>query len=285
MSPIARVFSVLNLILAVFFLAWASNSLATSQAFKLKYEGEIAMHQETEDTLKGQISTLETERDLARGEADTFRNERDNSTQRADRLDQDLNQVRSDLSESAATTEKFSNLFESMEANNLQLQGDKDRAVEARHEAEGAKESAQEAQQVAESNLVDAQSEIESLNNTVGDKEVEAVALNRTISELETQLATVVELTGVSFDQITAQPAIDATVVRAVHEISPGIVALNRGSAHGVKVGYTFEIFNGNEYKGQVRVENVRANMCTALVTTPVSGTQIGQGDSAATRL
>ena len=285
MSPIARVFSVLNLILAVFFLAWASNSLATSQAFKEKYEGEVAMHQETEETLKSQISTLETERDLARGEAETFRNERDNSTQRADRLDQDLNQVRSDLSESVATTQKFSNSFDSMEANNQQLQGDKDRAVEARHEAEGSKESAQEAQQVAESNLVDAQDEIEGLGNTVSDKEIEIVALNRSISELETQLATVVELTGVSFDQITAQPAIDATVVQAVHNIPPGLVALNRGSTDGVKVGYTFEIFNGNEYKGQVRVENVRTNMCTALVTTSVSGTMIGQGDSAATRL
>jgi ribosome-associated protein len=113
----------------------------------------------------------------------------------------------------------------------------------------------------------------------------EVVALNSRIAALDTQLTTVVELTGVSFDQITAQPAIDATVVRAVHEISPGIVALNRGSSDGVKVGYTFEIYNGNEYKGQVRVENVRAEMCTALVTTSVSGTKIGQGDSAATRL
>ena len=157
--------------------------------------------------------------------------------------------------------------------------------VEARHEAEGSKESAEEAQQEAESNLVDAQGEIESLNNMVSDKEAEIVALNSTISELNPQLATVVELTGVSFDQITAQPAIDATVVRAVHDISPGLVALNRGSESGVKVGYTFEIYNGGQYKGQVRVENVRPNMCTALVTTAVSGTKIGQGDSAATRL
>lgn len=285
MSPIARVFSVLNLILAVFFLAWASNSLATSQAFKQKYEAEVAMHQETEETMKTQISTLETERDLARGEADTFRNERDNSTQRADRLDQDLSQVRRDLSESAANTEKLTNSFDALQANNQQLQGDKDRSVEARYEAEGAKESAQEAQQVAESSLSEAQNEIEGLNNMISDKQAEIVALNRQISALDTQLTTVVELTGVSFDQITAQPAIDATVVRAVHEISPGIVALNRGSSDGVKVGYTFEIYNGNEYKGQVRVENVRAEMCTALVTTSVSGTKIGQGDSAATRL
>jgi len=285
MSPIARVFSVLNLILAASFLAWASTTLAHSQDYKRKYETEQAAHQMTQTEKDTQISELETLRDTARNEAETLRSERDGHEETANRLEGDLSQSRSDLSESQANTQRLTNSVDAIQENNRQLQGDKDRAVEARHEAEGAKESADEAQQEAESNLVDAQSEIESLNNTVADKEVEIVALNRTISELGTQLTTVVELTGVSFDQITAQPAIDATVVRAVHEISPGLVALNRGSEAGVKVGYTFEVYNGGQYKGQVRVENVRPNMCTALVTTSVSGTQIGQGDSAATRL
>lgn len=285
MSPIARVFSVLNLILAASFLAWASTTLAHSQDYKRKYEAEQAAHQTTMTEKDAQISELETLRDTARNEAETLRSERDSHEERANRLEGDLSQSRSDLSEAQANTQRLTNSVDAIQENNRQLQGDKDRAVEARHEAEGAKESAEEAQQEAESNLVDAQGEIESLNNMVADKETEIVALNSTISELNTQLATVVELTGVSFDQITAQPAIDATVVRAVHDISPGLVALNRGSEAGVKVGYTFEIYNGGQYKGQVRVENVRPNMCTALVTTAVSGTTIGQGDSAATRL
>ena len=63
-----------------------------------------------------------------------------------------------------------------------------------------------------------------------------------------------------------------------------GLVALNVGSAAGVKRGMTFEIFNGRTYKGQVRVENVHENMCSALIVgTPTAA--IGQGDSAATNL
>ena len=285
MSPIARIFSILNLVLAASFLAWASTTLAHSQDYKRQYEKEVAAHESTTTEMNDQISEITASRDQARTEAASHLVERDTATERADRLDGDLDQVRSDLSDSQSNTQRLTNSVDAIQENNRQLQGDKDRAVESRHEAERAKESAEESQQEAESNLVDAQSEIEALNNTVSDKDTEIVALNRTISELDTQLTTVVELTGVSFDQITAQPAINATVVRAIHDISPGIVALNRGSEEGVKVGYTFEIFNAGEYKGQVRVENVRANMCTALVTTTAPGTQIGQGDSAAPRL
>jgi len=285
MSPIARVFSVLNLILAASFLAWASTTLAHSQDYKRKYESEQADHATTTEEKNDQISELETLRDRARTEAESFRTERDSVTERANRIDGDLSQVRSDFSDSQANTQRLTNSVDAIQENNRQLQSDKDRAVESGHEAGRAKESAEEAQQEAESNLVDAQSDIEGLNNAISDRDTEIVALNRTISDLETQLATVVELTGVSFDQITAQPSIDATVVRAVHDISPGLVALNQGSEKGVKVGYTFEIYNGGQYKGQVRVENVRPNMCTALITTAVTGTQIGQGDSAATRL
>ena len=285
MSPIARIFSVLNLILAASFLAWASTTLAHSQDYKRQFEGEQAAHATTVDEKDAEISELAKVRDRARTEADSFRASRDSAEENVTRLEGDLAQVRSDLSESQANTQRLTNSVDAIQENNRQLQSDKDRAVETRHEAERAKESAEEAQQSAESNLVDADGEIEGLNNSISDQDAEIVALSRTISELETQLTTVVELTGVSFSQITAQPAIDAIVVRAVHDISPGLVALNRGAEDGVKVGYTFEIYNGSQYKGQVRVENVRQNGCTALVTTSVSGTRIGQGDSAATRL
>jgi myosin heavy subunit len=285
MSPIARIFSVLNLILAASFLAWASTTLAHSQDYKRKYEAEQAAHETTTNDMEAEISEHKTGRDQAVTEAESFRNARDSANERVDRLEGDLGQLRSDLSESQANTQRLTNSVDAIQENNAKLQNDKDRAVETRHEAERAKESAESSQQEAESNLVDAQGEIEGLTNTVSDRDAEIVALNRSISELGTQLTTVVELTGVSFSEITAQPAIDATVVRAVHTISPGLVALNRGTKDGVKVGYTFEIYNGAQYKGQVRVENVRQNMCTALVTTSVSGTLIGQGDSAATRL
>ena len=80
-------------------------------------------------------------------------------------------------------------------------------------------------------------------------------------------------------------PLINGVVIEALYDVEPGLVAINKGTADNVKRGYTFDIYNGADYKGRVRVENVRENSCTAIVTQPVDGKRIGQGDKAATRL
>jgi len=80
-------------------------------------------------------------------------------------------------------------------------------------------------------------------------------------------------------------PLIQGAVLQVVGDMEPGLVAINKGTADGVKRGYTFEIFNGRTYKGMVRVESVRENMCTAVIIRNVAGTTINQGDGAATRI
>ena len=60
---------------------------------------------------------------------------------------------------------------------------------------------------------------------------------------------------------------------------------LNVGSDAGVTAGMTFELYRGSTYKGQVRVQKVLNNMCSALIVRPVAGQTVGQGDSASTRL
>ena len=62
-------------------------------------------------------------------------------------------------------------------------------------------------------------------------------------------------------------------------------VAVNVGSVQGVKRGYTFEIFDGATYKGQVRIEFVHGDMASGLITRTVPGQSIRQGDGATTRL
>jgi hypothetical protein len=67
--------------------------------------------------------------------------------------------------------------------------------------------------------------------------------------------------------------------------VAPGLVAINVGSNKGVKRGYTFEIYDGGTYKGQVRVEFVHADMCSGLITRTAPGQSMRQGDGATTRL
>ena len=65
MSPIGRIFTVLNLILAAAFLGWASNTLATSKQFKDKYETEKTAHDATRQEKDEEISTFNQAFDLA----------------------------------------------------------------------------------------------------------------------------------------------------------------------------------------------------------------------------
>ena len=53
MSPIGRIFIVLNLILAALFLGWASLNLATSHEYKGKLEAEEVAHQTTKTDFEG----------------------------------------------------------------------------------------------------------------------------------------------------------------------------------------------------------------------------------------
>ena len=83
-----------------------------------------------------------------------------------------------------------------------------------------------------------------------------------------------------------APPPLRQAPVQRLHiDTDPGLVLLNVGRNSGVKRGYTFEIFRGNQYKGRVRVENVQDTFCSAIVTGVNEGRTISQGDRASTIL
>ena len=80
-------------------------------------------------------------------------------------------------------------------------------------------------------------------------------------------------------------PDIKGAVLDISTAVQPGLIAINKGTADGVKRGFTFEIYDGKVYKGQARVEFVHETMCSAILTRSVAGQSIRQGDGAATRL
>jgi invasion protein IalB len=104
-------------------------------------------------------------------------------------------------------------------------------------------------------------------------------------SKYKTQLDTVVAEYKVPIGDVLEQPLVEATVLSVKNTADFSMVALNVGSDNMVEKGMTFEIWAGDMYKGQVRVDNVTPNMCSALVTLAVDGASIAEGDNAATRL
>jgi predicted nucleic acid-binding Zn-ribbon protein len=285
MSPIGRIFIVLNLILAAVFLAWAGNNVATSAQYKQKYEDEQDAHEATKQELETQVSDLRVRLDTKSTEADTARSERDDAARDRDRLTQENQDLARQISEANATNDKNAAAISDIQATLAAIETAKDEAVARAREAENARDDALASAQDANTRSEDLAAQNAALENQISDLNTTIAGLQRDVSSLDTQLATLVDVTGVTVSEIMGQELINASVLQAVYDIKPGLVALNVGSNSGVKRGYTFEVYNGAQYKGQVRVENVREDMCTALILRTEEGQTIQSGDKAATRL
>ena len=104
------------------------------------------------------------------------------------------------------------------------------------------------------------------------------------VGKLETQLAAVIEATGVDLNDVI-MPVIEGTVLAFDKETAPGLVMIDRGTKHGVKQGFTFEVYSDGLYKGRVRVVTVDEARCLARVDKLYEGRTIEKGDKAATKL
>lgn len=86
-------------------------------------------------------------------------------------------------------------------------------------------------------------------------------------------------------EPIVFPPQIDGSVLSLQHVMSLDLVRIDRGSTHGVKRGFIFEIYRGAQYKGRVRVETVEEDRCTAVVLKTFEDRAIRPGDSVSTRI
>ena len=285
MSPIGRIFIVVNLVLAAAFLGWASNALSTTEDWKARAEKAKADMDAAVAEKESEITDLQQAKNNADEQSRRFREERD-------RLDQEVNQLRGQNTDQKSRNDSLAADLTAIQAklsdfNDTisQLEAAKDRALQRAQEAERDRDQAQDQAQKAElarRDAVDGQGRAEQeIRTLTGQKE----SLTAQLSQLETQMATIVAQTGINVSDVTAVPKIDASVLDVRLDLEPGLVMLNVGQRQEVKPGFTFEIYQGNVYKGQVRVQNVQDNVCSALIVHAVPGKRIGQGDRASTRL
>jgi myosin heavy subunit len=285
MSPIARILIILNLVLAAAFVGWAANALSANADFKSKYDTEVKAHTTAKTTLDAELSKVRSELRVAQESSNTFMQARDAAVADKDRTKADLDQEISRNAKFEADLNKIAATLSEIEASKAKLQADKDRAVESRTEAEKAAATAGAAQRTAEEKLGEVESQLAAASNQVADLEMAKTSLEKEKASVETQLASLIDLTGVKVGDIAAMPKIDARVLDVNTSIKPGLVSINVGEAAGVKRGYTFEIFDGKAYKGQVRIEFVHPNLSSGVIVRQVKDQAIRQGDGASTRL
>ncbi len=285
MSTIGKVFIILNLLLAGVFLGYAVHTLGKSQEFVASKNSEIAKLTTEKKGLEDEKSALVTKLNAESSAKEAARAEATANKEAADRNARDLETANTEKAKLGGDLTHISQTLEQYNTTIADRTKAADEASKAREAAEKARDAANHDKDAADKARRDAEDATRHAQEQIAKLEADLVTSKKNIDSLNTKLETVVKVTGVDLPKITAQPQIDGAVMGISYDIKPGLVTLNVGSDAGVSAGMTFEIYKGDKYKGQVRVEKALPNMCSALIIRPVQGQTIGQGDSASTRL
>ncbi|MCY3003463.1 MAG: hypothetical protein NTV21_16840 [Planctomycetota bacterium] len=285
MSTIGKILIALNLLLAGAFLGWAANSLNKTAELKKTLTAQVeaanaakAKVQAELDSTSAALSTERQAKDSAQSESRQFKSD-------VERLQSDLDTakranegLRGDV---AKIGESLTNVSETLK----KLDQEKTAALEAKAAAQQAKDAADRKAQdalVAQRNAEEAKAQADM---AIADLEKSLTSQKKATAAVETKYSNLIAITGMSESDVTAQPDIAAQVVKVDYSLKPGLVALNKGKKDGIKRGFTFEIYNGTQYKGQIKVETVTDDTCAGLVVLAKDGATMNAGDSAASRL
>lgn len=285
MSTAGKLFTVINLVLAALFVGSAASLIGTSDEYRSKYEEEAAARTADTERLEAEVASLTTDVTTQSGLAQSANTQLsaeqakvtalDNDVKDARRRNSELNEsvsgIEGKLSDLESTNRQHANRIAELENENRSLRDERDEAMDNRDSALAAQTAAEEAQRAAEGSASQLRKELAYANDR-GD-------------EAEAKLASVVRMSGIDPAAVDGiQPDMEGVVLSTSYDQSPALVQINLGKDAKVLQGYSFDVFNGQAYKGKIKVEIVRANSSTCTVSL-AAGAQIEAGDRIATNL
>ena len=137
-------------------------------------------------------------------------------------------------------------------------------------------------QKSAEDDLLRSQGDLTGANDRISELETALASLDQEKVHLES-LVNIARSKGFDISSLLAMPDIDAEVVEVDNDL--GFVILSAGSEQGVTKGFTFQIYRGKDYLGEVEVDSLWNKRCAAKIKLISEGAQIKIHDSASTVL
>ncbi|MFH0943769.1 MAG: hypothetical protein V2A76_01110 [Planctomycetota bacterium] len=280
MSPIGKVFVVLNLLFSLVILGVLGGILAKSEEFKDKYEAKTVelttattnWEQELSDKV-AQINGHKNEEARQQEQITALEVTNRNLTSDNESLKVDNQQARDDVSKLQADYQKFSASLNELHAHNQQLITENQSLMNERTGAVDAQRSAEEEKARADARVATLTATVDQLKAQID--ELEAVR-----GDYQAQIEAAVQA-GFDIAEVRAAPQIDGVVQNVNHSL--GLVVLSVGGDDGVARGTTFEIYDSNTYKGKVVVDDVYPDNCSARILR--QNGQISVMDKATTRL
>lgn len=281
MSPIGRIFIVLNLALAGAFVYFAGVYLEQSSDWRTKHDTVQADLNNQLTQLRGQLEdAANRERDSARkleaSERAKGALETENQTLTAEKeqLARQLNTIQSELQSQASS---LTTIASTVETTARDTQTWTEKAIAATAE----RDQAVREMEVAKADLRDRENQIAQLQEQITQGGQSLAALEQQLKEANVKLEIVASrypgLLGV------LQPDLRGTVTRVEGQGKLATIQVTHDPADaGVKPGYSFAIYSGSNYKGEAIVTTVDGNFAFCRIT-KTTGSPIEEGDQATT--
>jgi hypothetical protein len=280
MSPIGKVFIVLNLIVSAVFVGFAGTYLQRATDWKAKHK-EVADQLDAEKKrAQGELAALQSElqnkeRELGKHVmlyqgADTEKKKLEDENKRLNSqiasLSADISKLQSASTTTAASIERATE--DAKQAREMSIKSMKE------------KEEAATAKEAALKQLDDANKKIEGLQKEAASQVARIAELNQTTAEQEMILAVYKDRYG---GPAIAQPNLSGRV-EVVSSTDLVTIAVEKPADLELKAGWQFAIY-GDKYKAEAVIQSARDNMAFCKIHKRVENATIQVGDRAATNL
>jgi chromosome segregation ATPase len=281
MSTVAKVFVVLNLLLAVAFLGAAATHLGYDDSYRKKLTDVTAAKDQEIAKLNGIITesnrekaNLSQQKNDATARADVANTRADAFKLAYDQIVTDHNKVQASYASATDALKTAMLTIKNYETLTTNLQNERTATLTALAAAQDAEVQARKNQATTELNLEQATSQLQDSNTKLATATAD---LESTRTKLE---ALIKQNPGSSINE--AQPAQTAKILQA--DNAHNIFVISLGSEDGVRVGFKYTVARGNHYIGQIVIDRVEAKMASGSMVRGMSTGEIQQGDDVISR-
>jgi len=250
MSSMAKIFVVVNLVLAVMTFGSAATLLGAQDDYKQAFLDTAQQFEDTVQQKDNKIGSLQDERAQLNNKLSTAVADRQNADQRSATLTKDLadtkaaNNALRDTAE--GLTRELTQLRNELGNMRTSLDSATERATAQTNDATNARKSLEE----EVSNRVRLEQDVSRLNESIQEQAAKIGDLSSQLRQANFWLDTYRK----RFGDITGGPqGSDGRIL----EVRGNILALSVGSEDGVRVGDTYNLRRGPEYVGQCKVTKV----------------------------
>jgi hypothetical protein len=284
MSPIGKVFIVLNLVLSAIFVGAAATLIQTGSEYRVQAE-QLAVDLDAQKTASdkdiGELQTMNTslsgEKDRLAADKATLQSEKSaleeelktEQGQNAD-LRERLTSIDGKLGDLGSTNRQQGSRIAELNQQSNNLRSERDDALDQRDSAQAERSEA-----------------VRIADDVSRQRDELQIALGRSRDNAESKdakLKEIAKLHKIDLNNINDQPELSGRVTQIDSTHGTTVVVVNLGKNDGVKPGHTFDVYDGETYKGKIHVETVNTHQCAATISMAGTG-DIAAGDAVVTRL